>query len=648
MWDRSAETRSDVLLADGTVGVLRPVTSGDRADVVRLHEELSMENVRLRFFSVSRLAATRYVDHVMASCDGGVVLALGLWRHGRLVGVATAEITDAESAEIAFVVSDAAHGLGIATLLLEHLAAAARLAGIRRFSAEVLADNAGMLQVVRDAGFTVSRRSAQGIVAIEMDTSETPEAVAAADERESVSESASLEPLLSPQCVAVVGVRRDGTGIGAAILTTILHGGFTGEVVVVHPGGDVPGPASTVSDFDELDTPPDLVVVAVPAAQVIDTVVAAGRCGARAAVVVTSGFAEMGEEGALLQAELARAARAHDIRVVGPNCLGLLDNSPDISLDATFGGALPPPGGLAVASQSGGVGIVLLDTARRIGLGVRHFVSLGNKADVSSNDLLAAWLDDAGVTAAALYLESFGNAAKFARIARRFSERKPLLAVVGGRSGGGQRAGASHTAAAATPAVRVDALFAQGGVIDCSDADDLAQTALLLEHQPLPMGSRVAVLGNAGGIGVLAADALEEAGLGVPALSDPLRRRLSAHVAGTLGTSNPIDVRAAGSPETLGHALDVLLGSEEVDSVLCVLVRTRATDWDGALASLAAARVPQPAKTVVGVLLGDEQDRELRGVTLLPSVPSAVTALAHATRYAQWRQQPVVPKPLAD
>jgi acyl-CoA synthetase (NDP forming) len=267
---------------------------------------------------------------------------------------------------------------------------------------------------------------------------------------------------------------------------------------------------------------------------------------------------------------------------------------------------------------------------------------------VSSNDLLSAWLDDPGVTAAALYLESFGNSAKFARIARRFSERKPLLAVVGGRSGGGQRAGASHTAAAATPAVRVEALFAQAGVIACSDADDLAQTALLLEGQPLPGGDRVAVLGNAGGIGVLAADALEDRGLDVPAFSEGLRQELTEHVDATLGTSNPIDVGAAGSPDTLGRTLDVLLASEEVDSVLCVLVRTRTMDWDGALAAVRAARARHAEKTVVGVLLGDDRDRDLPGVTLLPTVPSAVAALGHATRYAEWRRQPRDPKPLAD
>jgi acyl-CoA synthetase (NDP forming)/RimJ/RimL family protein N-acetyltransferase len=649
VWSGSVGSASDVLLADGTVGVLRPVVPADRDDVVGLHESLSPENVRLRFFSVSRSAATTYAEHVMATCDSGRVLALGVWQHGRLLGVASAEALDVpDAAEIAFVVSDDTHGLGVATLLLEHLAAAARVAGVRRFTAEVLADNAAMLKVMKDAGFTVSRSSASGVVEIEMDTSDTPEAVAAADQRDAVSESASLEPLLRPQRVAVVGVRRGGTGVGASILTAILEGGFTGEVVAIHPSGECPVPVRTVTGFDELDPPPDLVVVAVPPAHVLDTVTAAGRSGVRAAVVVTSGFAEMGAEGVALQHELTVAARTHGIRVVGPNCLGLLDNQPEIRLDATFGGELPPPGGLAVASQSGGVGIVLMETARRIGLGVRHFVSLGNKADVSSNDLLSAWVDDPGVTAAALYLESFGNSAKFARIARRFSERKPLLAVVGGRSGGGQRAGASHTAAAATPAVRVEALFAQAGVIGCTDADDLAQTALLLEGQPLPTGGRVAVIGNAGGIGVLAADALEDAALAVPAFTDEVRDELTTHVEATLGTSNPIDVGAGGSPETLGAALDVLLATDEVDTVLCVLVRTRTMDWEGALASVAAARARHPGKTMIGVLLGDDHDRELAGITLLPSVSSAVSALAHATRYAEWRRQPREPKPLAD
>ena len=648
-WGLPIDAASDVLLSDGTVGVVRRITPLDHDDVTLLHEGLGAGNLRMRFFNVSRVAAQQYVEHVTASCERGLVLAIGLWRQQRLVGLATAELADRTSAEIAFVVADSTHGLGIATLLLEHLAAEARRSGVRRFTAEVLVDNSPMLQVIRDAGFAVTRTSADGVVTIAMETSESGESLAAADGRDSVSEAASLRPLLSPRAVAVVGARRDGTGVGAAILSAIIDGGFTGDVVAVHPGGAVRAPVRTVADFDELSAdPPDLVVVAVPPARVVETVVAAARAGARAAVVVTSGFAEMGAEGAHMQKQLAREARAHGIRLVGPNCLGLLDNQSEVRLDATFGGELPPTGGLAVASQSGGVGIVVLDTARRIGLGVRHFVSLGNKADVSSNDLLSAWLDDPGVTSAALYLESFGNAAKFARIARTFGERKPLLAVVGGRSGSGQRAGASHTAAAATPAVTVDALFAQAGVIGCSDADELAHTALLMTEQPMPGGERVAVIGNAGGLGVLAADALAEAGLSVPAFSEELRERLAQHVAATVGTSNPVDVGAGGSAQALGETLGVLLASPEVDSVLLALVRTRTMDWTGILERIADVRSHHPGKPLIGVLLGDDDDQALPGATVLPTLGAAVDALAHAVSYAEWRRLPRETEPALD
>jgi acyl-CoA synthetase (NDP forming)/GNAT superfamily N-acetyltransferase len=640
IWAPPVVQTSDVLLTDGTVGIVRRVSPLDRDEVTLLHGGLALDNLRMRFFNISRVAATAYVEHVLSSCESGSLLALGLWHRSRLAGLATAELIDRESAEIAFVVTDSEHGLGIATLLLEHLADEARRAGVRRFTAEVLVDNSPMLQVMRDAGFVVRRHSEDGVVTIDMDTGETRSSLAAADTREAVSEAASLRPLLSPRGVAVVGARRDGTGVGAAILSAIIDGGFTGTVVAVHPAGAIAAPVRTVVSFDELTDAPDLVVVAVPAAQVVDIVVAAARCGARAAVVITSGFAEMGIEGARLQAQLTRAARAHGIRVVGPNCLGLLDNQPGVRLDATFGGELPPAGGLAVASQSGGVGIVVLDTARRIGLGVRHFVSLGNKADVSSNDLLSAWLEDPAVGAAALYLESFGNAAKFARIGRTFSERKPLLAVMGGRSGSGQRAGASHTAAAATPSVRVDALFAQAGVIACSDADDLAHTALVMTEQPLPEGDRVAVVGNAGGLGVLAADAVAEAGLAVPAFSKELDERLTHQVAATIGTSNPVDVGAAGSAETLGRAVEVLLECSEVDTVLLTLVRTRTTDWPGTLECVADARSRHPSKPFVAVLLGDDEHHCLPGATVLPTIGSAITAVGHAVQYAEWRRQP--------
>jgi acyl-CoA synthetase (NDP forming)/GNAT superfamily N-acetyltransferase len=631
---------ADVLLFDGTVGTVRPVDRSDRAALLELHDGLGDDALRLRFFGISRIVPHRYVDHVLEGVESDAVLALGLWQHGRLLGVATAELDEPGPAEVAFLVADDQHGKGIGTILVEHLAGAARRRGIGTFTADVLVDNTLMLRVMRDAGFQVFRHLDSGVVTVQMSTTQNAESLEAADARETVAEAASLRPLLSPRSVAVVGVRRDGTGVGAAILAAILDGGFTGNVAVVHPTGSVPSPVPTYRTFDDVPGPLDLVVVAVPPEQVPACVESAGVAGAGAAVVVTSGFAELGEPGASLQRELTRVARAQGIRVVGPNCLGLLDNQLEVRLDATFAGAMPPTGGLALASQSGGVGIVVIDLARSVGLGVRHFVSLGNKADVSSNDLLAAWYDDPGVTAAALYLESFGNAAKFARVARRFSERKPLLAVVGGRSQGGQRAGLSHTAAAATPGVRVDALFAQSGVIGCRDADDLAVTALLLSEQPLPVGRRVAVVGNAGGIGVLAADALDEEGLEVPAFSDSLRERLAPHLAGTVGADNPVDAGAAGTPEALGRLVAELADDEEVDVVLVTLVRTRTMDWSRSVREVSEAATAHPDTPVVAVLLGGPDQERGCGLTVLPAVASAVRAIGHAVRYAEWRGQP--------
>ena len=311
-------------------------------------------------------------------------------------------------------------------------------------------------------------------------------------------------------------------------------------------------------------------------------------------------------------------------------------------LNATFYDTMPPPGGLAVASQSGGVGIVLMDLAAQMGLGIGTFVSLGNKADVTSNDLLAAWRDDARVSAAALYLESFGNARKFARIARGFAEQKPLLAVVGGRSAGGRRAGASHTAASATPSVGVETLFAQSGVIGCDGAEDMAETALLLTGQPLPRGPRLAVLSNAGGMGVLAADEADTWRLQVPAFSAHLADRIAQHVTGTVGTDNPVDAGAGADPKGLAAIAGEILASDEVDALLVILVATGVTDTVAALTALAEARTAHPDTPVLLVPMG--------GLTVPPEVTAtmatyrstgaAVRALARAVRYATWRSAP--------
>ncbi|MFC4783415.1 bifunctional acetate--CoA ligase family protein/GNAT family N-acetyltransferase [Nocardioides sp. MAHUQ-72] len=633
---------ADVLLADGTVAVVRAVRPEDRPGLEALHEEASDVSLRMRFFATSRRAGHDYVAHLFDGGGADTVACLVATVRDRIVALATAERVGPDEAEVAFLVADALRGRGVGSLLLEHLAAAARNQGVRRFVAEVLLENTGMLHVFLDAGFEIARHTEMGTVHVQMGTTASARAVTAADEREAVSEAHSLAPLLYPRTVAVTGVRRDGSGVGAAVLRSIVAGGYAGDLCVVHPQATEVDGVPAYRSVTEVPWHVDLLVVAVPAERVPATIQDAATAGVSAAVVISSGFEELGRVGAGIQREVLRVARDHSMRLVGPNCLGLMSNHPDVRLNATFSPEVPPPGGLAIASQSGGVGIALIDVARDLGLGIGSFVSLGNKADVSGNDLLAAWRDDPRVAAAALYLESFGNAPKFARVARRFAEHKPLLAVVGGRSAGGRRAGASHTAAATTPGVGVDALFAQAGVIGCRSAEEMAETALLLAEQGLPEGPRVAVVSNAGGLGVLAADEADRCGLVVPELSAPLRGLIARHVTGTAGDGNPVDAGAGADAEAVAAITTALLDSDEVDAVLVLLVRTNVTDPGPVLAALARCRAAHPGKPLLLVPMGglDARRADLPGITVLDSATSAVRALSHTSAYAAWLRVP--------
>jgi acyl-CoA synthetase (NDP forming)/GNAT superfamily N-acetyltransferase len=636
----------DVLLANGDVATLRALQPDDHDALLELHRRTDAESLRLRFFSSNPAAAEQYVDRLMSRIDQ--VIALVVVRRGVLIGVAAAEPVGSDTAEVAFLVDPAAHGLGIGTLLLEHLAAAARSRGIDRFIAEVLAENAPMIKVFTDAGFDLRRRIDRGVIILELDTVATANAVAAADLRESRAEARSLEPLLHPRAVAIAGVRRDGTGVGHAVLQSIMNGGYTGTIRLVHPQAPMISGIRADRDFAAIDDPVDLVIIAVPAERVLPVITEAAEAGVRAAVVLASGFSELGEGGRTLQHQMVRVARRHGMRIVGPNCLGVITG--DLRLNATFVDQLPPPGGLAIASQSGGVGIALIDAAARTGLGVQSFISLGNKADVSGNDLLGAWMNDDRVSAAALYLESFGNPQKFARLGRRFAESKPLLAVIGGRSAGGRRAGASHTAAAAPPSVGVQALFAQAGVIDCRDLDELADTARLLQDQPLPAGLRVGIVSNAGGLGVLAADAAASAGLLVPELSQTLRERIAAGLgsgrsvmaASSLG--NPVDLGAGVTADGLTAAVGAVSSSGEVDAVLIILAGTAVTDAGAVLAGLdCATEQPGVPRLLVAYGPGTTADpRPVRGgaagYVRMRSAGAALAALAHAARYRSWRE----------
>jgi acyl-CoA synthetase (NDP forming)/GNAT superfamily N-acetyltransferase len=631
----------DVLLADGTIATMRTLRPDDRAGVQALFDRASDESLYRRFFALNRQLAVRYVNGLFAD-DGHIAGAVVAESGDRILGLATADAIGPGVAEVSFLVDESAHGRGVGTLLLEHLTALQRHQGVLRVVAEVLATNRAMLGVFHDAGFALTRSFDGGLVSLEMDTAATARAVEAADARERKAEARSMRWALAPRSVAVVGAGRKRGGVGREVLENIRQGGFRGSMVAVHPSARDIGGVPAYPTLDDAPSPVDLVVVAVPAAQVLDVIASAARVGARGAVVLSSGLGEAGPAGAQLQRDIVTTARRGGLRLIGPNCLGILTTVPD-RCNATFACVEPMPGGLAFASQSGGVGIAVLDAAAKADLGVRSFVSLGNKADVSGNDLIAAWADDSTVAVGALYLESFGNPLKFARLAHYFSGQKPLLAVVGGRSPGGRRAGASHTAAAAAPATSVQAMFSQAGVIAVTGIPDLVDTARLLTTQPLPGGLRLAVCGNAGGIGVLAADTAHDDGLVVADLPSGVRGRLRAVTGPAASVDNPVDLGAAASPSVFGDAVSLLLDCDEVDSLLVVIAATRAADPVELMASVTDAVAQDPAKPVAIVLLGMPDAPNSVGDPAVPifgSTEAAVSALGHASRYGVWRRAP--------
>jgi acyl-CoA synthetase (NDP forming) len=375
-----------------------------------------------------------------------------------------------------------------------------------------------------------------------------------------------------------------------------------------------------------------------------------GQFGVGGAVILTSGFSELGSAGRQAQQELLDLARRHSLRLIGPNCLGIVNTDPAVRLDATFANVSPATGSLALAAQSGAVGVAVLDHAGRIGPGISEFVSLGNKVDVSGNDLLLHWWTDPRTEVIGLYLESFGNPRKFGRLARLVGRTKPVLVVKGGRSSGGRRAGASHTAAAATPDTAVDALFAQSGVLRMETLEELVDTARVLSGRPLPKGPRLAIVGNAGGAGVLAADAAGAADLEVPEFSDLTATEL-IEVTGAVGAGNPVDLGAAATPQTLEHAIRIVLASGEVDALLVTYAATRAGDVDETYAAIARASAGVAVPVLVNCLGAPDaapqiavEDGSTLPVYAFPE--TAVRALGHAVRYAAWRARPqgVVPE----
>jgi acyl-CoA synthetase (NDP forming)/RimJ/RimL family protein N-acetyltransferase len=574
----------DVILRDGSVLRLRAPEPEDEPAIKDFFDRLDPESRYLRFHGHVR--SDRVAAHY-AAADGVNRVALLAHREGEIVAVAGYErLRELGAAEVAFAVLASEQGRGLGTRMLEQLAAHAAAHGIDRFDASVIAENRRMLRVFSSAGFAIKRETSYGVTELALDIRPTEQLAERIAERDHEATVASLRPLLAPGAVAVVGASNAPGSVGGTIFANLLDGGFTGIATPVNRSAQVVHSVRAYPRVSDIPDAPELAVLAVPAAEVLDVARDAAGAGVRALVVVSAGFAERDEEGRARQEALLDLARDHGIRLIGPNSLGVLSTDPDVALNATLGTLRPRAGRLAISSQSGALGIALLGQAIGRGLGVAEFVTLGNRADVSTNDLLEWWEDDPRVAAIALYMESFGNPRRFSALSRRVSRRKPIVAVKGHRDASLAAGDGSVTARALRGEAVFDALFRQAGVLRVEGAQALFDAAALLERQPLPAGRSVAVVTNSGGLGTLAADACLSRGLQVAPLASATVAAIEAAVPRADRATNPVDLGISATPDDLRTAVAAVLADEDVDAAIVLSVDLAGVSPDAMLAAL--------------------------------------------------------------
>ncbi|MGW7458476.1 bifunctional acetate--CoA ligase family protein/GNAT family N-acetyltransferase [Streptomyces sp. NPDC054797] len=647
-----AHWEADVVLRDGGTARIRPITTEDAGRLVSFYEQVSDESKYYRFFApyprlsdrdVRRFTHHDYVDRVgLAATIGGQFI--GTVRYDRIGPDGRPASAPADEAEVAFLVQDAHQGRGVASALLEHIGAVARERGIRRFAAEVLPANTKMIKVFTDVGYEQKRSFEDGSVHLTLDLEPTAESLAVQRAREQRAEARSVQRLLTPGSVAVVGVSRSGAGVGAAALRNLRDSGFHGHLYAVNEAvtRDLLDGVRAYRSIEAVGAPVDLAVIAVPADRVPGVVAACGEHGVQGLVVLSDGYGESGPAGLARQRELVRQVRSYGMRLIGPNAYGVINTAPEVELNASLTPApMPMRGRIGLFTQSGAIGIALLSALLRRGEGLSSFISAGNRADVSGNDILQYWYDDQATDVALMYLETLGNPRKFTRLARRTTAEKPVVVARGGR----------HTPAGHVvpdtrlPEATVSDLLRQAGVIRVDTVTELVDVGLLLASQPLPAGPRVAILGNSESLGVLTYDACLTQGL----------RPLA-----------PLDLTTAASPQDFRAALVSALASEDCDAVVVTAIpwvneQALADELADALRE-AVAEVPGKPVAVVHVELGELVDAlsaergpwapgprtpdgpgtpEGPTADRIPSYPAAeraVRALAEAVRYGQWRR----------
>jgi acetate---CoA ligase (ADP-forming) len=644
-----AHLATDVVLRDGSTLHIRPATAGDFELVEDYVIGLSEETRRLRFWTPSidvteharRTVDVDFVNHLtlIATIGAGEERMVGGAQYFRVDGSARAEMSVS--------IADELQGHGLGSILVGHLAQAAREHGITTFLAEVLPENHRMIEVFRNSGFIVTIHAKPGVVEVEFPTTITATTIEQFDERERLAAANAVRQFLEAKSVAVIGASRDPGSIGGRLLRNLLIGPFTGVVYPVNATAPV---VQGVTAFPSiLDVPGDveLAIVAVKSPYVLDVVDQCGRKGVRSLVVISSGFGEIGKDGLGLQQQLVRLCRDHGMRLIGPNCMGIVNTDPDVRLNATFATTPPAEGRVAFMSQSGALGLAVMAYAANLGIGLSSFVSVGNKADISANDFLCYWDEDERTEVLLLYMESFGNPRRFGRLARRIGRNKPIIAVKSGRRTAGLRATGSHTGAllAANDAT-VDAVFHQHGVIRTDTLEEMFDVASLLVHQPVPKGNNVAIITNAGGLGIQCVDACEAWGLTVPVLAPETVTELRAFLPPEASTANPVDMIASAKPEHFSHTIQTVAHDPGVDALIVIYIPPLEQDAPAIAQAMiqSIGSLDRRIPVLTSYLSSRGIPAELRspelGIPTYAFPEQAAIALAHAARYGAWRRKP--------
>jgi acetyltransferase len=646
-----SQFETEVVLNDGSAMVLRPIKIEDAQRYLAFLERLGPDS---RYLWLNHVPEQVTPEDALRFCTVDYKNSFALV--GEVLKQKTREIVAVgryyrlprkNSAEVAIVIDDNYRRKGIGTRLIECLVNAARDNGITTFEADVSAKNGDIIALLKGYGYHISRQLESDSFHVAFPIAPTQHVMHREEERDRVATIASIRHLLCPKSVALIGASRYQGTIGNIMLRCMLQGGYSGTVYPVNPNIGSVMSVKTYASILDIPDEVDLAVIVVPAKLVARVADECGQKGVRTLIVISDGFREVGPEGAAREQELRNIALGHGMRVAGPNCMGILNTDAEISLNATFSPVFPPAGNVAFLSQSGAMGLTILEYAQNLNLGVSTFVSVGNRVDISPNDLLEYWEQDKATKVILLYLESFGNPRKFAQIARRVSAKKPIVVVKGGSTAAGSKAAASHTGSMATSDVSTDVLFKYAGILRVATMEELFDVASLLSNQPLPKGRKLAILTNGGGPGIIAADASARHNLALPQFSPETIAKLKSVIKRDIVINNPLDTTAGATAQEFHDILQVLANEKDIDAVLCIFIPPIVSNLDAsedAIRSVAPVFWKQQ-KPLLACFLGERGSQAKLGsnghfVPCYPFPEEAVSALARAVEYSENLRKP--------